>query len=276
MKKYALDPQKTLAILIGISKYDDFDPIKPAANNVDAFAKILMNNDIFGIPEKNINSILEGSSASIKTQLLKLVKNVKKNGIKTLIFYFAGHGYRRANGKYYLATKDTIKEHLNLDGTTALPYDTIKTIIKDAKIPQSIIFLDACYSGSALQSENDVIKELDIKGGYTITSSNSTEVSYFDTDEKHTLFTGELLDILKSGLPIDDEKIILSELYGAVKEAVKKKQPKMTPQQLASKEMTGDNFYLFKNTQFDIELEVVKEINKGIKEGDELIANSTM
>ncbi len=276
MKKYELDPQKTLAILIGISDYDDFDPIKPAANNVNAFAKILEDKDIFGIPKMNIHSIIEGTSAAIKSRLLRLTKDAKRKGIETLILYFAGHGYRLTDGTYFLATKDTNKTILNLDGTTALPYDTIKKIIKEAKIAQSIIFLDACYSGLGLEGENDVIKELGIKGGYTITSSSSTEVSYFDTDEQYTLFTGELLDILKNGLPINEEKIILSELYGAVKEAVKKKQPKMTPQQQASREITGDNFYLFKNTRFDTELEVVREIEKDIKDGDEIIINSSV
>jgi formylglycine-generating enzyme required for sulfatase activity len=268
--KYSLNPENTLAILIGISKYTDFKEIAPAPNNVKAFAAILKDKAIFGIPEKNIKQLIEGNSTDLIGKLLDYTEDAKEKGIKTLILYFAGHGYRRSDGSYFLAANDTKKRHINIGrGSTALPYDDIKKIIENSRIGQSIILLDACYSGLATQGEAS-IQELDIKGGYTITSSDSKEVSYFDTDEEYTLFTGELLNILKNGLPVEEEKVSLNLLYQSLRDAVKKKNPKMSPQQKASKEITGDNFNFFKNKKFDKTAITRRTIWGIIKEADTL------
>jgi hypothetical protein len=60
VKKHSLNPQQTLAILIGISKYAGFQDIDPALGNVQGFVDILKDQAIFGIPEKNIKHIIGG------------------------------------------------------------------------------------------------------------------------------------------------------------------------------------------------------------------------
>lgn len=271
--KSSLDPNKTKAILIGTSKFDEFNDILPVENNLTEFAKVLADENIFGLlPEKNITIIKEPTDQELKRELIQHTKSAKQENIQTLIVYFAGHGFRTREGKYYIAVKNSEKELIHFDGSTALAYDTVKKIITSSKIPQTIILIDACYSGSAAQGEGEkVFDEYRINGTYTLTSSDSTELSYYDTDAKHTIFTGELLNIFKTGLPNkEQEKISLTNLYTELRKAIKKKKPEMSPQQLASKEITGDNFLFFKNNKFDKQATTFREIKELIESGNKL------
>ena len=97
--KYRLQPNSTLAILIGISKYSDYEEIKPAPNNVHEFAEVLKNKTIFGLPEKNIKTIIEGTSDDIQELLIEYTEDAADNGINTLLLYYVGHGIRSRKGK---------------------------------------------------------------------------------------------------------------------------------------------------------------------------------
>jgi len=272
--KIVLDPNKTKAILIGTSNFVDFNNIAPVENNLIEFAKVLANENIFGLsPEKNIKTVKEPTDQELRRELIQYTKTANKDGIQTLIVYFAGHGFRTREGKYYLATKNSEKEQIRFDGSTALDYDTVKKIINSSQIPQTVIFIDACYSGAVAQGQGEeVFKEYVAKGTYTLTAADSTELAWFDTDAKHTIFTGELLNILKNGLhDIEKEKVSLADLYNQIRTAVKKKRPDMTPQQLASKEITGDNFLFFKNVKYDTDIEKIKDIEEDINWANSLI-----
>ena len=267
-----LNPDKTKAILIGTTKFADFNDIIPVDNNLSEFAKVLANKDIFGLlADKNIKIIKEATDQELKLKLIEYTKTAKKEGIKTLIVYFAGHGFRNREGKYFLATKNSVKDLIRLDGSTALSYETVKSIINNSGIDQKIILIDACYSGSVAQGEGEqIFEEYRAKGTYTLTSSDSTELSYFDTDATHTIFTGELLNILKNGLVnIEQEQVSLSDLYSELRTSVKKKKPGMSPQQLASKEIIGSNFLFFRNKGFDKQAIMRREILGQITKGDE-------
>ncbi len=261
--KYRLQPSSTLAILIGISKYFDYEDISPAPNNVKELAEILKNKTIFGLPEKNIKTIIEGDSDDIQELLIEYTEDAVDKGIKTLLLYYVGHGIRSRKGNYYLGTGNTRKRLVSGDRGSAISYDAIKDIVKDSRVPKSIIILDACYSGLAVQGEG--FDDLETKGAYTITSSDSKEVSFFDKDEPLTYFTKELIEVLQKGVDIEEKEISLDRLYQEVSTAVKKRNPKMSPQLLVSKELSGSNFLFFKNRNYDGEAKKVRGIEKKLK-----------
>lgn len=267
-RKYILNPENTLAILIGIDNYEDFARVDPAPSNVNELANILADDQIFGLPRTRIKVIIGGRSAEIKESLFDIFEKLHEQDLETLIFYFVGHGYRRPNGEYYLAAEDSKKRLLRLDGSTGIAYDTIKQIIEQSRIPQRLIFLDSCYSGSTTLSDQSVIEDMSLKGTYTIASSDCREVSYFDPEHNHTLFTGELIRILRSGLTGVGERIRLDELYGAIKVSVRNRNPKMSPQQLGSQEITGGNYLFCKNLQYNAQAEQKAEITTAIDSGD--------
>jgi|GEM_PF-2047829 len=267
-RKYSLNPDKTLAILVGIDQYEDFAQVDPAPSNVNELANILADEEIFGIPRSRIKMMIGGRSAEIKEGLFDIFEKMHGQDLETLIFYFVGHGYRRPNGDYYLAAEDSKKRLLRLDGSTGIAFDTVKQIIEQSRIPQKLVFLDSCYSGSTTLGEEETAGHLSLKGTYTISSSDSREVSYFDPEHSHTLFTGELIKILRTGLDGVGERIRLDELYGALKHAVRKRNPKMSPQQLGSQEITGGNYLFCKNLQFNAQAAQRKVIEKALAAGD--------
>lgn len=270
-RKYVLNPQNTLAVLIGIDEYNDFEQVDPAPNNVAELANVLADEQIVGIPRERIKTIVGGRSTEVKEKLFDISEEFSGKGIETLILYFVGHGYRRPNGDYYLAAEDSTKRLLRLDGSTGIAYKTIQQIVRKSGIPQRLIFLDACYSGSTTLSGDGGMADMELQGTYTITSSNSREVSYFNPEHSHTLFTGELLNLLKQGLVDGGERIGLDELYNALKRAVRKRNPKMSPQQLGSQEITGGNYLFCKNLQYNAQTEQKAEVVNAIGLGDEFL-----
>ncbi len=269
----SLNPNKTRAILIGTTEFVDFNNIDAVENNLTEFAKVLADENIFRLLSKNNIVIIKNqTNEDVELKLIEHTENARKENIETLIVYFAGHGFRNREGKYFLATKNSRKKLIRTSGNSAIAYDTVKAIIKSSKIPQTIVLIDACYSGSVAQGyDKQIFKEYRAEGTYTITSSDSTELSYFDSNAKHTIFTGELLNILKNGLQsIEKEKVSLTDLYKELRTSIKEKKPAMSPQQLASKEIIGEDFLFFKNTNYDKKALIQNQINEQIAEADNL------
>ncbi len=272
MATHTFDPKKAMAILIGVSKYTgDFHAITPATSNVTQLARLLSDPAIAGIPEDRIVPILDETDHEIKEKLIDHTQRAKEEKLKTLLLYYAGHGYRRTDGEYFLAATNSKKRLINLDGNTALSYKTVKNILQQSGMPQSIVILDACYSGLATQDGSHQLPDLELKGNFTLASSDSDEVSYFDTDQSHTLFTGELLQLLEHGLPSARDWVSLKDLYEALHKAVKKKNPRMNPQQQSGKELLPDSYLFFRNKRFDPQREKAREVEGEILEGESFI-----
>ena len=265
-KDHTLQPAKTLAILIGVSEFTDFQPIAPAINNVKALKEVLTDKEIFGIPESQVKTLINQTSEYIKREVIQLTEEARKTNMETLLLYFAGHGYRRSDRTYFLTGTNTEKMLVNEDGSTGINFDFLKNRIRKSRVPQTIMVLDACYSGLAVQGE-DSVADLKVKGSYTLTSSDSQEVSYFDTAGSHTLFTGELLQILKNGVKNGQEKVSLDDLYNELARNTRKKNPKMSPQQMASNEIQSNRFFFFKNPAYDKWDELRKKIDGLIEQG---------
>jgi hypothetical protein len=254
----SINPLSTIAILIGTTKYVDFPDIPNIKNNINDFELVLKDKDVFSLPQDNIHTYLDENSADIKKSLMSKLFTSNKKEIDTLLIYFAGHGYRRSDGHFHLCTKDTEKSLINLDGASSIPYDSLKKIIFNSGIYKVVIFIDACYSGSITMSD-DIDESLSLRGSYIITSSSSTEVSFFKKEDRYTIFTGALLETIQTGVDSREREVSLSALFNQICQNIRQKNVKMTPQQLSSKEITSDTFYLFKNVRF-----LQKEVHSNI------------
>lgn len=276
--KHKLNPERTLAILVGVKDYDHFGPIVPAYNNVESFAELLLDKQHFGLPVERVHTILGGTSTAIKRKIRDLLpassKAAKDQKIESLIFYFTGHGIRsRDTTNYFLASKDTEKALVDLDQSTAIPYNSIKKLIGESGINKKIVILDACHSGMAVMGEEDGLDEAVFaqKGTFTITSSHSTEKSYFDPKDKYSCFTGEFLGAIREGVPVEREMVDLASLYEELKIRVAKRNNGMKPQYRASEEITGKDYGFFRNSRFDGDAIKRREFEKDLQEYQEEI-----
>lgn len=266
----SFDINKTKAILIGTSEFENFQEIPPIKNNLHDFKEILANENIIGISEKDNIFILPNldNNKTLK-EIKKIINNPDFIDFNTLIIYFTGHGYRkRWNKELYLASKNS-----DIDITTSfIHFNELKETIENSHFQNRILIIDACHSGLAAQSEaNEKFDESEItikaseikaenKGTYVITSSSGSEKSLFDRNERHTFFTGELIRFLKNGTSKKIELIDLDNIFTNIQnQLIQMNLPK--PQRKST--FNYPTFYFCKNVYYPFALQ---RENKKIKQ----------
>ncbi|MBN2343846.1 MAG: caspase family protein [Deltaproteobacteria bacterium] len=131
-----------------------------------------------------------------------------------LLFYYSGHGMLDKFNKLYFCTRDTKTTALLL---SAVPDQTLNSMIQESISSRLIIIIDCCHSGrfkSGGLSEN-----LQGEGRFVLTSSRSKELSQDArcTDEP-SVFTRYLVDALLSS-EVDTDKdgyISVNEVYNYI------------------------------------------------------------
>ena len=261
MSRLSYDPASTLAVLIGMSRYQytqregGFMPIRPALYNVRDLKRALSDKRIIGLPEENILLLINKRNDEILEALERIVRDERYIGIDTLLLYYVGHGLKhRENRQFYLSAYNT---NLNFLGETGISFEKIRSILIPSHIQTRIGIVDCCHSGMAsLGSEGPA--DLEIKGSFLITSAAANEKPFFDERLQNTYFTKVLLDVLKKGVRIPRPAVQLDELFG---EIVKDKSIQSTPQCFNLLE-PSKAFHFFLNAKF-----TAVEADKYLKEG---------
>jgi ATP-dependent Clp protease protease subunit len=81
-----------------------------------------------------------------------------------------------------------------------------------------VLILDCCFSGRAIDDfmadrESLVMGQIGVGGTYTLTSSPANEPSLAPPDAEYTAFTGELLALLRDGVPSGPAELDLQVLF---------------------------------------------------------------
>lgn len=226
MTSLSFDPNKSFAILIGISEYENLPSIRPITNNVIDLSTILADNKFIGIPEQNIFPITNKRNDLLFNEIDTVITDIQNKEGDLLIFYYSGHGIREAkNRELYLTGTNSKHSTIQVSG---LPFNIIKEFIENSNISKTIILIDSCYSGLAAMDDAKQLyseSELDIKGSYLITSSTGVEKSFFEKNMRNTFFTGGLLEVIKNGVGNESETISLDALYNSLKNNQKHSSP---------------------------------------------------
>ena len=140
------------ALIIGINKYENVQPLSYAIDDAIAVKNLLIND--YGFPRNNVYLLLnqEATQNNIKKQLDALVRSSKEND--RVVFYFAGHGETETLGLEgtdmgFLLPVEGKKENLYL---TSIPMDELKRIALRSKAKHMLFLVDACYGGLAAQN----------------------------------------------------------------------------------------------------------------------------
>lgn len=244
--KYAIDTDKTYALLIGAGKFgNDFHPIPPVKGNLEDLFRLLTDKKHIGLPRENVFISFNESHVEIQKQLLQASR---RQDVHTLIVYFAGHGHRSDVKKLSLIASDTEKIGDEIVG--GIDFDFISNkVMKNSAAKQKILILDTCHSGLATQGEDDLIRNFDVKGSYILTSSPADDVSYFEKDARHTYFTGALLDVLETGVDNTSDMLTLEDLYDHTRDVMtEKKFP--VPNAKNELNIPPSNFFIARNPSF--------------------------
>ena len=142
-KSHKTDKTKWLFI-VAIEKYEYTDPVAYSANSAKDFKKVMKKR--FGIPEKNIRTLvnLGATSAKINYKLKDMLRRVKKGD--TIYFYYSGHGIPvpAKNNAPYMLAQDMNPAYIDDD---RFKLENIYRQLSSSKASKIVAFVDSCFSG---------------------------------------------------------------------------------------------------------------------------------
>ena len=209
-----IDYSKSSAVLIGVSNYhDDKFPDLPAArNSLAGMEQILTDPNVGGWPKERVSVFQDPDDVRDLTLQLR---RIAERTSDLLLVYHVGHGTVLPRGELCLALSDTLSEHPDITG---LEYSRVREALLDSPARAKVAILDCCYSGRAIEamSDSDGIADIvEVEGAYTLTASDRYRTAHVPANQADacTSFTGQLLDLLRGGLPGGPIQFQLDQLY---------------------------------------------------------------
>lgn len=216
-----IDPGKSACVLIGVDQYHDKDleSLRSVYNNVTQLREVLTDKSIFGIEDGRLREVRNPETAA---DLIKPIRQMADLATDTLIVYYSGHGLKELDDEeLYLTLPGSVPG----EKETSVPYhqQVMSAIRQTRRAKRLVIILDCCYSGKALVGGMSAAEGIqaaaslsddDEPGSYLMTSAASDRKALAPNPDGCTVFTGELVDVLRKGLPDDRSEMLgLDKLY---------------------------------------------------------------
>nr|WTB32607.1 caspase family protein [Streptomyces sp. NBC_00830] len=183
--------------------------ISPVAGNVEGLARIFRDPRLGGLGEDTCHTLVDPTRDLAIRQVAAWCREAED----VLVVYFSGHGLIGEDSELLLACEDTDPDMAEF---TALPISLLRRAVQASPARIRVLILDCCYSGRAIRAlgsaEADLLGQVELAGTYTLASAPGDLQALFNEGERYTVFTGELIDTLRNGIP--DEASLLS--VGAV------------------------------------------------------------
>ncbi|WKU44597.1 caspase family protein [Streptomyces sp. VNUA116] len=130
-----------------------------------------------------------------------------------VLFCFVGHGLLGPAEQLYLATAATDSVQ---DTADAIPYAEIRNLLGDSSA-RPVVILDCCFSGLAEAVQRGPRRDPYVSarpdGSFLLASATHYAAAFAPEGEEHTLFTGELLRLLREGDAGGPKWFTLADLY---------------------------------------------------------------
>lgn len=217
---------KTFAVIIGNENYQTEGNVEFATNDAVAMGQYCIKT--LGIPQSNVRVVTDATLNNMKREINWLTTVSKSyEGEATIIFYYSGHGIPdEADKSSYLLPVDGY----GMDVTTGYKLSDVYAQLSQCSSKQSIVLLDACFSGSAKSGEMmhaargvalKVKEEAAPTRGNLIVFSAATgdETAYPYARQQHGMFTYFLLSKLNSS----KGAARFGEIYDYIKDNVSRK-----------------------------------------------------
>ena len=247
MVPIALDPAQTRALLIGADSFPEDPAHLPAlpavANNLSALADALTDPEILGLQRDRI-AILPNPSV---VEMQKAVARTAQQAEDGLIVYYAGHGLI-AGGRLHLTARDSVEADIEFSG---VDIEKLREAVRGSPARKRIVILDCCYSGRAVGAMSGGTKGLvasaldDFAGSYVLTASAATQTALAPPGAKLTLFTENLIGVLRDGVEGAGPGLRLPVVFQALRKRLMETPGAPEPQQ--SSTQTLDMAAVFHN-----------------------------
>jgi len=142
----------------------------------------------------------------------------------TFLFYFVGHGTLSERGELFFPLSATNTDHVDLTG---MPYAHVRDALLGSPARVKISVLDCCHSGRAVQTLSTQADSLalaaDVRGTYTWTAADGPAhvVPLDQQDDACTSFTGELISLVREGIPNGPTVLTLGDLYEPLRQRMR-------------------------------------------------------
>lgn len=207
------DPARSRAILVGTAEYSDpaLEDIPAVVANVQDLAAILTDPELAGFLPENVRTFLNPQRRDAGLEIARWCREAQD----VLLVYFSGHGLVDHTGELMLALTDTVEE---LKGFSSLRISQLHDAIANSPAAIRILILDCCYSGRGIERTmadvgSQLLGQIEAKGTYSLASAPRHLVSLFVPGERHTVFSGELITLLRDGVANHSPLLELSTVY---------------------------------------------------------------
>lgn len=248
---------RIISIILGADRFDGLRSVK--SDEVGAAFR-QSKEDFATYVQKMASNVLDKfNSEDLPDRLLEEVVDFlrKEKSATDLIVYYVGHGGSIAIGdrsEYFLALRKTTDADKYLDGLRVSNFAL--AINKNASKLRAIIILDCCYSAKAVQyftgADPDPTGSRKTPFGLSLFVASPGEVeAIVPPGEKHTLFSGCLLDVLSSGIAKGSKLLSINDIATEVKGIIERRYPNdgVRPEVHSPRQRFGDvaDFPLFPN-----------------------------
>jgi ABC-type amino acid transport substrate-binding protein len=207
------DYARSRAILIGTANHRDpgFPALPAADNSLSALRDVLVDGDLCGWPADRVTVLADPTDVSRLSQTLRRLARATD---EVLLVYFVGHGVILRRGQLCLVLSDTDAEDPDITG---LEFARLRETLLDSPARVKIVVLDCCYSGRAIEAlaGEGLADYVDTAGVYTLAASDQVAhvVPLEQQEGNATSFTGELVNLIRTGIPDLEEWLTLGRLY---------------------------------------------------------------
>jgi len=223
--------ENSYEIIIGISKYKEWSPLRIAENDALAIERVL--HEKYGF--SNVISLLNENATKAKIEDIFFDTLYGDNSqIKErdrVIVYYSGHGKLRTEINYrgevtrdgYIIPYDSqLKKYAG-----SIPMITIVDSCMRCMAKHILLILDCCFSGYAVQRGGETRKPKQVTKYYLDEISKRRAIQVFAAGQEdqpvsdsgirpgYSAFTGALLDILESEEDVDNDGILTASEIGS-------------------------------------------------------------
>jgi hypothetical protein len=239
-------PERTLAIILGASawpKATGLPPSKSFAHSARDFSAYLRASAPrgFGLDSQNLLNLFDSDEEAIaildriadfmqeRRKALELVNQ----RLRDLIVYYVGHGGidSASSDAFYFAIRRTRERDRFVSSLSAAAL--ARTLRSEARGERRFLILDCCFAGAAAEAfipqsqfadalQKKVRMEFPARGTALLCAASSADRARAPGDARHTMFSGALIDVLRSGYAGDRAAFLsLEAIHEAVSSRIK-------------------------------------------------------
>ncbi|MEV7613365.1 caspase family protein [Streptomyces sp. NPDC089799] len=211
------DPQRSQAVLVGVSRYDHHPGLEAVEGNLKALHRILVSPGHLGLPASHCRVVRDPGNAD---EVMAALEAAADRATDTLVFYYAGHGFADEDGLYLGLTGTRRKP--GSERYNAVHYEWVRraVLMGEAQAARRIIILDCCYSGRAASERMATVMgsaKTDVHGTVVWAATTpSRPLAKAPAAARYTAFTGELVHTLETGIEGAAELLDMDTIFQRV------------------------------------------------------------